>query len=266
MLKIVEAGLFQTEDYFDVEVTPKRIVKFYEIELYERSDSFSTVDNIKYSHASPHLLIARPGAERFSTGRSKCYYLKCTDLDEAAAAVLDKLPVYIPVNTYETYAGLFDRCIRYQSADELHSRIYKTGCALQLVSYIADNSPLCANQLPKPHRYSKNILKTKEYMDENFGLRITLETLASMAYLSKNFYRSVFTEMMEVSPQKYLTKIRIANAVKMICEGTRSYQEIAQICGFESQSYMNYVLKRATGKTPSQHRADGAQRRAGTSR
>ena len=90
-------------------------------------------------------------------------------------------------------------------------------------------------------------------MDRNFGEKITLEILAEKAYLSRNFFRKVFTEIMEISPQKYLTGIRISHAVHMIREGM-PYKDVAQSCGFDSQSYMNYVFKKETGRTPSMYR------------
>lgn len=255
MLKIMEDGLFKSKEYFHVEETPKRIVEFYEFEYYEGSDSFTVVNNVKYYHSHPHILIAKPRMERFSAGVFQCYYFKFIALDERLVSFLEEQPIYIPVETNDKYFDYFYKLVHCEIENELHRNIYKTNCALQLISYIASSTSSHDIQPVKLHRYGKNILKTKEYMDKNFGSHITLETLASIAYLSKNFYRTVFTEMMEISPQKYLTKIRIANAVKMIFEGKHSYNEISQICGFESQSYMNYVIKKETGKTPSQYKS-----------
>ena len=70
--------------------------------------------------------------------------------------------------------------------------------------------------------------------------------------MSKNFYRTVFTRVMEMSPSRYLKSIRVAKAIGYIREGKLGLGEIAGLCGFENQSYMNYVLKQETGRTPTE--------------
>ena len=96
-------------------------------------------------------------------------------------------------------------------------------------------------------------------MEENFGRKITLDELSKIAYLSKNFYRTVFCRVMETSPREFLRKLRVRKAIGMLETGELSFGEIAQVCGFENQAYMNCVLKAETGKTPGQIRK-GEQR------
>ncbi len=257
MINLVEYGVYEPEKCtYKLEtetVTDKRVTDFYEFELYDKSDKFYVVDNVVYYQSTPHILIAKPGMERFSIGVSGCHYFKFTITDDEIKKVVDSLPTFTSVN-YEKYLELFNNLISYNSAFEQNRNIYKTGCAMQIISLISDGYFLSKNYIVHSHRHGENVLKTKNYMDNNFGQHITLESLAQIAFLSKNFYRTVFTEILGISPQKYLTKIRIANAIKMITEGKYSYKEISQACGFESQAYMNYIIKKETGKTPSQYR------------
>lgn len=257
MINLVENGIYIPEKCtYKIEtkaVTDRRITKFYEFELHDKSDDFYVVDNIVYYRFTPHIIIAKPGMERFNIGNSGCHYFKFVTEDDTIKKIVNSLPVFISVN-YEKYFELFNNLVSYNSAFELNRNLYKTGCAMQIISLLADKYFLTENSLVRSHRHGENILRTKEFMDSEFGQHITLESLAQIAYLSKNFYRTVFTEIMGISPQKYLTKIRIANALKMITAGGFSYNEISRTCGFESQAYMNYIIKKETGKTPSQYK------------
>lgn len=257
MINLVENGVYEPEKCTykneSKTVTEKRTTEFYEFELYDKNDMFYIIDDLVSYCPSPHIIIAKPGMKRFSIGVSGCLYFKFTTENEDIKKIIDSMPIFVSVN-YEKYFKLFNNLIDYNSAFERNRNLYKTGCALQIISLIADRYFLTGNQIVRSHRHGENILKTKEYMDKNFGCRITLESLCEMAFLSKNFYRTVFSEIMGISPQKYLTKVRIANAIKMINEGVYSYKDISQFCGFESQAYMNYIIKKETGKTPSQYK------------
>jgi len=128
-------------------------------------------------------------------------------------------------------------------------RLKQKAAILNIVIYLM--SAKNTNLKTKMNRYIDNIYRVKEYIDTHYSTKLTLDMLSSQAFLSKNYFRKVFCEIMEMSPQEYITHVRVANAIKMIRSGQYAYKDIACMCGFESQSYMNYVIKKRTGKTPS---------------
>lgn len=236
MITIYESGNFISKDWFNAKITTQRTVQYYELELYSGGDGFSIVNGIKYPHEGCHFIFAKPGDQRFSIGEFECLYIHFVS-DEPE---LESIQSYI-ANPSSTTASQMTDLVKASGL----KRISKV-CAL------LDELRYCAVRHCDSEKYIGEILKTKEYMEQNYGSRIALDDLAGMVYLSKNFYRTTFQRIMEISPQKYLQKIRISKAVELIRQNEMSLCEIAQSCGFENQSYMNYCFKRSTGKTPTE--------------
>ena len=236
-MKIIETGVFRSADFYSTETSPLRTVARYELEYYDGGEGFSVVDGVKYPHAGRHFLLARPGDKRFSIGRFECRYAHFT--------------------SDEPEVGEIARCLTEPDDDSVQEmkELRNLRGLRQLASLCALLDRLRAGGMPErqsqpTERYLDAVMKTKEYMERNYGSKITLDDLAGMVYLSKNFYRTIFTRVMELSPSRYLTSIRVAKAVGFIREGRLPLGEIAGLCGFENQSYMNYVIKKETGKTP----------------
>ncbi len=250
MLKITQSGIYESKEHFSSETTPLRSVKEFELELYEGGEGFCVVNGIKYSHKNPHIMVSTPGDMRFSIGMFECRCVHFVTDSKALCDLLEKCDDYIPLNDVHLFRELFQNTEKRFEDTEL-DEMFRQGAVLELVSSVKEHSG--KKKKFKENRYSENILATKEYMDNNFGEKITLEMLASSVFMSKNFYRTVFENIMEMSPQRYLTGIRVSNAISLIRKNV-PYKEIAQICGFDSQAYMNFVIKKETGKTPSQYR------------
>ena len=56
------------------------------------------------------------------------------------------------------------------------------------------------------------------------------------------------------APHAYLTAQRIARARELLAKGTDSVAEIAQMCGFGSQSHLTAAFKKAIGVPPATYR------------
>ena len=248
-MKIIHTGNFRSSDFYSAETSPRRAVVYYELEYYSGGEGFSVVDGIKYPHSGCHFLLAKPGSERFSIGRFDCLYVHF----ESDEKELSGLPTIIPTSPESELSRLMSRLIGSEGLKRLS---YLCELLVVLTELGGMSEPDSSQSLSRASRepYMERILATKEYMEQNFGSRITLDTLSGIAYLSKNFYRTVFCRIMEVSPREYLKSIRVARALELLRQSPLGYSEIAQLCGFENQSYMNYVLKSETGLTPSQIR------------
>lgn len=238
-MKIIENGMFRSTDFYNKEITPERVVGHYELELYTDGKGFSVVNGVKYPHSGCHFLFSKPGDRRFSIGIFECLYIHF----ESDESEVENIPCYIRKAQNDNAVNIM------KSVDD-----FKGLKKLAEVCLLLDELSSCKEPQKYCERYIDRILMTKEYMEKNYGERITLNKLSEMVFLSKNFYRTTFERIMEISPQKYLQNIRISKALELIRQNKMQLCEIAQSCGFENQSYMNYCIKRATGKTPTEFR------------
>ncbi|RJG07800.1 AraC family transcriptional regulator [Noviherbaspirillum cavernae] len=93
----------------------------------------------------------------------------------------------------------------------------------------------------------------------------TVESLASIATLSRSAFAMRFKERVGESPLEYLTRWRMFKASCMLRQSNRSLGEIADVIGYESESAFNKAFKRAMGLAPGAYRrgdAGPAQRTA----
>ncbi|MDO5048240.1 MAG: AraC family transcriptional regulator [Anaerococcus sp.] len=94
----------------------------------------------------------------------------------------------------------------------------------------------------------------KSYIDNNYASDIKLEDLSSIAYMNKFHIIAEFKQSYRVTPIEYLILKRIEISKGLLISTNHSMDQIADIVGFNSQSYFNQVFKKKVGITPSQFR------------
>ncbi|NQX58192.1 helix-turn-helix transcriptional regulator [Paenibacillus qinlingensis] len=103
-------------------------------------------------------------------------------------------------------------------------------------------SPLYANH--------KRIEQSLRYIHEHFHTQLTLQQLADMEHLSVSHYRTVFTDILGVSPYEYILLQRMNRACDLLRNSLLSCAEIAEMIGYEDQRYFSRLFKLKTGMTP----------------
>ena len=101
---------------------------------------------------------------------------------------------------------------------------------------------------------NRECTQIKNYLDANYSENITLDTLASLTHMNKYYMAHAFTKYIGLSPINYLLQKRIQEGKSLLESTTCSIAQISNMLGFSSQSYLSQVFKKATGKTPIQHR------------
>ena len=93
-----------------------------------------------------------------------------------------------------------------------------------------------------------------EYIHRHFTEEIYIPDLAKRAALSESEYRIRFKEKAGMSPMKYITKLKIDTALKMLMDDDVPIHEICDFLNFYSVPYFYKVFKEHTGLTPNQYR------------
>lgn len=101
---------------------------------------------------------------------------------------------------------------------------------------------------------NRECTQIKNYLDANYAENITLDTLASLTHMNKYYMAHAFTKHTGLSPINYLLQKRIQEGKSLLESTTHSIAQISTMLGFSSQSYFSQAFKKATGRTPIQHR------------
>jgi AraC family transcriptional regulator len=98
------------------------------------------------------------------------------------------------------------------------------------------------------------IRQVLDFISAHRGDEITLADLAQVAGLSTFHFTRMFTRAVGLPPYRYLSRLRLDNAMTEITAGKLSLAQIALNAGFSSQASFTRAFLRATGVTPGEYR------------
>lgn len=89
-----------------------------------------------------------------------------------------------------------------------------------------------------------------DFINKNYTNNITLETISEKFFVSKPTILAVVKRITGFAFKKYLTKLRLETALKMLEVGDNTAHEIALLCGFNGYSAFYKAFKMNYGCSP----------------
>ena len=83
----------------------------------------------------------------------------------------------------------------------------------------------------------------------------TVEELANVCHLNKNYLTRLFSQELGVTPVKFIINYRLNDACQQLASTTKSIAEIAQSVGYTNQFNFSTAFKKAKGLTPFEWRS-----------
>jgi AraC-like DNA-binding protein len=94
------------------------------------------------------------------------------------------------------------------------------------------------------------------FIRDNYMNKIGLAELAAISHLSISALERRFKKFLNVTPQKYITQVRLENARRMLVETTLPVGVIAADTGFSDASYFSHKFYLQYAELPSEFRAN----------
>ena len=98
------------------------------------------------------------------------------------------------------------------------------------------------------------VAAARDFLRKHHGDSIGMNDLASHLGLSRARMFEVFKNETGLTPNDYLQRHRIEQAMDLIARSRKSITEIAMECGFGSSQYFSRVFRKYCGTTPRAHR------------
>lgn len=95
------------------------------------------------------------------------------------------------------------------------------------------------------------IIKLLEYIDENYQRDIGLTEIADNFEMNPAYLSILFKEQVGMSYIKYLTKVRMDHAKRLLLEGYK-VGEVSEMVGYSNYRYFCDVFKKHEGQTPNE--------------
>ncbi len=220
---------------------------------------FSSGDTF-YLVGNPKNVIATPLSERHSVIGFICYaemldiiideYQLCRDIDMKnfyndlknihepfimktsfnLTLLINDIFKYIEKNNYymiknKAFELLYKSICQYENFSEKSLRTYKVE-AIELVHQI------------------------KEYIDLNYREKILISQLVKRYNINKTYFYEIFNYLYDISPYKYIVKLRLSEAYSLLIKTDLSVEEISYSCGYDNVNKFINSFKRIYGKTP----------------
>lgn len=176
-----------------------------------------------------------------------------------------KLP-RIPANSIRYLAGIRDGVIDEIGRSVLSELAHETSTSHMFVE--TASSMLAARLLQKycDEGISRNsdpslcrpddrwLRRVLDFIEANIEDEITLENLGAISGYSTFHFAHKFSLAMGVSPRRYVSRLRLENAMAQLAAARLPLAEIALNAHFSSQASFTRAFHRATGMTPREFR------------
>ncbi len=100
----------------------------------------------------------------------------------------------------------------------------------------------------------RNMQNLKEYLDEHYQEKITLEELSDIFYINKFYLTRIFKEQFGLTVNNYLLQIRITHAKQLLRFTDLPIEKIGQECGMRDANYFSRMFKKVEGSAPGEFR------------
>jgi AraC family transcriptional regulator len=101
-----------------------------------------------------------------------------------------------------------------------------------------------------------------DHIEANLEGELTIDTMASVACLSRYHFSRAFKKAIGQSPHRYVSGRRLELAKALLLNGDRSLVDIALTLSFSSQANFTRAFTKATGQAPGRFRERNGARDA----
>lgn len=244
-----------------------RLIIHYEFELILESHGGMMVDDIEYPLSKGDIVFRRPGQTTQGILPYKCYAIifDITNNNENPIdnptlisynnPIFDAIPLIFNTNYIEKYIPLFniimEEHINPTSTSEIIFKINILQIINMLYHEISASMEITSMVMMGQYGY---IRKALEYIRVNWNKPLNLDILSYESGVSKNHFLKVFTKVMDMTPNDYITKLRLDKAKQLLAMTNDPVNIISMNCGYDNIPYFSYLFKRKIGVSPVEFR------------
>ncbi len=99
-----------------------------------------------------------------------------------------------------------------------------------------------------------DIQKIKEYIDENYIQKISLDNLSEKFFINKYYLLRLFKERYGFTVNDYIIRLRITKSKQLLRFSEMTVEKISYECGINSPNYFARLFKKIEGISPAEYR------------
>ena len=137
--------------------------------------------------------------------------------------------------------------------------IIKTQSMLDLKNYLSKLFSRVIDYLnildTKHSQYDdSSIIKVKQFIEENYNRKISLDEAAGIAYMSPAYFSTYFKKATGITYTDYLINVRVQKAKDLLRNHNLKVYEVALMVGYDDFRHFSKVFKKLNGIGPTQYK------------
>lgn len=170
-------------------------------------------------------------------------YLKNLDFNDGSLFNVGIKNEYIPI---------FEKIIRELQVRRKNFFELSSLYALELLSLMSRNMSEGSSNINRINEQLQNII---ELMNKNSAQRQSVMEYAKMCTMSTCWFINSFKTYTGMTPQQYITDIRIRKAKELLSSSSFNISEISNIVGYDNPFYFSRIFKKNTGQSPREYKS-----------
>lgn len=248
-----------------------RTVKDYEIDLELGNERLVVIDDIPHAIRRGNVCIRKPGQTVYGQGNqtiiTQSSILLTVDFSGEQSAehysrniegpiqkkwdspLLDQLSGVIIPHSENTFIPIYTELLSLAFTDRKAAEMLVMELLYRL------NAEVCRQNYIKNKPAETHCSRVLNYLKNHLEQDISLESLAELVHLDKNYLVRLFKDTYGQTPIKLLILLRMERACDLITNTDMSIADIAAACGYTSASYFTAEYKKHFGLTPLKQRS-----------
>lgn len=244
----------------------------FPVRLLDYMDEPYTFSIHWHEHIEIHYIFSgtasiRCADEIIQLSANDCVVINSNELHQGMGGVCSYGCMILPPSFFDDSHLIFNRLFKDEAVTELFEKIYTSfrnqspgyrheikGYTNLFAAYLIRrqtwemlSESLYLNRMQKLDKINNAV----QYINENFGDKITTVQLARLTHLSEGHFCNIFKEATGLTAKEYINEVRVKNAAELIASTDMTITEAAMYSGFPDANYFTKMFKKVTGKTPS---------------
>lgn len=139
--------------------------------------------------------------------------------------------------------NFFEQLNKIQTINEIH--VWLSDTIIRIIDYLEKS---------QSSKKRKIVNKAVEYIENHYEEPMALNDVAEKMFLNASYFCKIFKDEIGESFTRYLMKLRVQKAIKLMNDPTLKIYEIAQKVGYDDVQYFTKIFKSLQGISPMQYR------------
>lgn len=229
------------------------------------------VNELEYQGACGRLFHLRPGqsclVQAGSEGPCTVVELRFTAsiMDEVGLSELVEFPTVVDSGINSVVGQYILAAIDVMQMVAIgRQQCLRSLATLAVISLVRDHVPDAKAMLKRTEVMQiRRLLPAIRLLRTDVGSVQTVESLARACHLSVAQFRRLFCAKFSTSPMRYIQRMRVQEACRLLNYSDHTVSEICVRIGYEQASHFHKTFKRIVGRTPRAYREELLACRAG---